>query len=222
MVSHQLQGDSSYNIPFALRLDGVLNEGALEQALSAIVNRHEVLRTRFPMRAGRVMQEILVSRHFKLAHLDLSGVEENHREAMLAEQLQSLANHRFDLAGDLPLEIRLIRLAPDQHVLAGVVHHIAFDGWSSGVFLRELAALYTAFIESRPTPLTPLAFQYADVALWQRGLQADPDGSYVHDLAYWRATLADTPELLDLPTDRPRSAMRQRRAGRVPIYSILP
>ena len=105
----QLQGDSSYNIPFALRLDGVLNEGALEQALSAIVNRHEVLRTRFPMRAGRVMQEILSADNFKLAHLDLSGVEENHREAMLAEQLQSLANHRFDLAGDLPLEIRLIR-----------------------------------------------------------------------------------------------------------------
>jgi len=160
------------------------------------------------MREGRAVQEILSADNFKLAHLDLSGVEEGRREGCAdraaAKGLPTIA---FDLAEDLP-QASLIRLAAGQHVLAGVVHHIAFDGWSSGVFLRELAALYTAFIENRPAPLTPLTLQYADVALWQRRLYADPHGSSAGDLAYWRTILAAAPELLDLPTDRPRSAMR--------------
>ena len=139
------------------------------------------------------------------------------REAALQERLAALAGHRFDLARELPLRVALFRLAADEHALALVVHHIAFDGWSVGVLFDELAALYAADAPEPAAVLPPLPLHYADVALWQRQRLAEPDGSLARELAYWREALAGLPAVLELPTDRPRAPDRPRRAGSVPL-----
>ena len=126
-------------------------------------------------------------------------------EAALPARLEALSRQRFDLALDLPITARLLRLGPELHVLAVVVHHIAFDGWSSAILLQELTSLYAAALEGSEAGLSPLPIQYADYALWQRRHH-----SAARDLDYWRAALAAAPEALSLPTDRPRGPRRGR------------
>jgi amino acid adenylation domain-containing protein len=189
----RLQQDSSYNIPVAFALRGELNVSAVELAIERIVARHEALRTRIVMTGGRPVQQILEATPLPLGRLDLSGLAPDAREGALREALAELNRQRFDLAAVPPIAMLLVTLAPEHHVLAAVVHHVAFDGWSAGVFLREFAAIYTALVAGEPDALAPLAVQYADFALWQRRQDR------VGDLRFWLEELEGAPAELELP-----------------------
>jgi amino acid adenylation domain-containing protein/non-ribosomal peptide synthase protein (TIGR01720 family) len=199
----QLQLDSSlYNIPAALRLVGSLDVAALEQSFQEIVQRHEALRTNFIAVDGQPTQIIHEEANWKLSIVDGRHLS-NQEAARLLEQ-QALAP--YDLANDCLLRATLIALSDTEHILSLCMHHIVSDGWSIGVFVAELTALYNAYAQGQPSPLSPLPIQYTDFALWQREwLQGEVLQS---QLSYWQASLADAPPLLALPTDRPRPAVQ--------------
>jgi amino acid adenylation domain-containing protein len=186
--------DASYNIPLAVRLTGPLDSDRLESALNTIVARHESLRTRFPAVDGRPHQEVVADSPVRLARVDASA-DRAAGDTRLAED----CNQPFDLATGPLVRAALVRFGPGDHVLGLVVHHIAMDGWSMSVLLHELSCLYSG------QPLPPLPVQYADFALWQREQHDGPAQDAL--VAHWRERLAGAP-VLDLPTDRPRPAVR--------------
>ncbi len=197
-------GGAAYNIPGALRLEGELDEEALERALAEIVCRHEALRTVFRQIEGRPAG-VLLDRAPALARIDLSSES----EALLLARED--AGRPFDLAAGPLARFSLLRLSEREHVLLVNLHHIAADGWSLGVWSRELSALYEAFAKGEPSPLPELPVQYADYAAWQREwLQGEVlEGQ----LSWWRERLGDLEEGLELPADRPRPAAPSYRGG---------
>ncbi|WP_107420956.1 non-ribosomal peptide synthetase [Streptomyces sp. CB03234] len=209
------EGDGSYNIQLAARLLGTVDTDALRDALRDVVERHESLRTVYPADGGVPRQHVLAADSFRF---DLDVRETT--EAGLDAELTELAGTRFDLAAQLPLRACLLRLAPREHVLALVLHHIAGDGSSLAPLARDLGTAYAARQAGRAPEFTPLPVQYADYALWQRqtlGSEDEPDSDYARQLGYWRTTLAGLPEELGLPTDRPRPAEARHPAGEVPL-----
>ncbi|BDH12380.1 hypothetical protein HOK021_35590 [Streptomyces hygroscopicus] len=211
---HQLEGPSpTYNMPFALRLSGELDVGALSAALNDVVARHETLRTVFPEAGGVPSQRVLAPDE---AVVELAAHQVT--EAGLSEALGAAAAYRFDLPCEPPLRADLFALAADQHALLLVLHHIAGDGWSNVPFARDLSAAYTARCSGRAPHWAPLPVQYADYALWQHdllGSEDDPDSLISAQVAHWTRTLDGLPEQLDLPTDRPRPAVTAHRGGSV-------
>ncbi|GAB2714323.1 non-ribosomal peptide synthetase [Kitasatospora kifunensis] len=206
----QMQPDSTeYLMAVRLRLRGALDAAALRRALDELVARHEVLRTRYATLDGEPVQVIDEPGPMALRSVELrAGDAEGH----LAELVTEAGALRFDLATEQPVRALLARLTDDEHVLLLTVHHIASDGWSENVLIGELDALYAAFAAGLPTPLPPLAVQYADYASWQREQLAGPGLS--RQLDYWRETLAElTP--LELPTDRPRAPLRSGEGATV-------
>jgi hypothetical protein len=207
-------GSSVYNIPSVLRLEGELDVEALEAALNALVERHEVLRTRFGVEEGDPVQVIAPALKVPLPVDDLSSVPQKDREAELQQRVQSETGAPFDLAQGPLLRARLLKLGEQTHVLALTLHHIISDGWSMGVLMRELSALYTASCQGESSPLPALPVQYADYAIWQREwLQGEV---LEKQLSYWREQLKDLP-VLDLPTDRPRPVMQSSRGALVQL-----
>jgi amino acid adenylation domain-containing protein len=209
------QGTAAYNVSTALRLSGSLDEAALEDALNALVQRHEVLRTTFDSVDGEPLQIIAADSGFRLQHVDLSGLEQDARDSALAVYKNEEAQAPFSLAKGPLIRGRLIRLEPELHVLLITMHHIVSDVWSMGVFLRELAALYGARREGEPSPLRPLAIQYADYAQWQREWLKGP--VLEKQLAYWRDRLDGAPPVLELPADRPRPDVQSFRGERFSV-----
>ncbi len=209
---HQFGGDGSvYNIPEAWRLLGRLDVPALERSFNEVVRRHEVLRTTYPIEGGRVLQAIAPALHLDLAMADLRALSPDTQATEARRLTFGEAALPFDLARGPLIRTALLRLAPDEHVLLLTQHHIVSDGWSMGVFVRELAALYRAFCTGEPSPLAPLAIQYADFARWQRGwLRGEV---LAHQLAHWRLRLAGAPALLELPADRPRPSVQTFRGA---------
>ncbi|MEV1177335.1 condensation domain-containing protein, partial [Nonomuraea sp. NPDC049784] len=213
-------GSAEYNVPVGLRLTGALDVEALSAALDAIVERHEVLRTRLVTDAdGLAHQVVDPSTGFGLEVVDLSGDPEGFSRA--EELVAADAVAPFDLAVGPLFRGRLIRLGPDDHVLSLCLHHVVSDEWSAGVLRRELTVLYEAFRAGAPSPLAPLPVQYADFAVWQREwLQGEVlEGQ----LGYWRERLEGAP-VLELPTDRPRPAVRSSTGDsvsfRVPAETV--
>ena len=202
----------SYNIGLAVRLAGRLDAAALAAALSEVVRRHEALRTRFASRDEAAVQVIDPPWPVTLEPLAVAADE-------AGEQACAILQQRFDLAHDRLLRVALLRLAADRHVLVLAMHHIVSDGWSIGVLVREVEALYAAFAQGRPSPLPELPVQYADYAVWQRRWLAD--GALERQLAYWTRQLAGAPAALELPTDRPRPAVPSFR-GAVHHFTIDP
>ena len=211
----QLQpGTAAYNIPQAWRLSGALDRSALERALFRIVERHEVLRTRYLAGDRDVVQRVSPT-SFSLPVIDLSGRAESEREELWRARAEALAAAPFDLSNDLPLRGELLALSPREHVLFVCGHHIAWDGWSLGVFFRELSALYGAYAGGAPDPLPELAVQYGDYARWQR---ASLTGEALESqLRYWSERLAGTTGVLALPTDRPRPAVKGYRGAHLGV-----
>ncbi|MFB2880052.1 non-ribosomal peptide synthase/polyketide synthase, partial [Floridanema aerugineum] len=203
----QLEPNSAlYNIPAALRLEGTLCVTALEQSFREIVQRHEALRTNFIAVDGQPTQIIHEEANWKLSIIDGRDLSNQESESALAELLQQQANAPFDLANDCLLRATLIALSDTEHILSLCMHHIVSDGWSIGVFVAELVALYDAYAQGQPSPLSPLPIQYTDFAIWQRNwLQGEVLQT---QLSYWQDQLADVPPLLALPTDRPRPAVQ--------------
>ena len=201
----QMEPDSAaYNMPFAMRLKGRLDVEALERSFNEIVQRHEALRTTFPAAAGQPMQVVAPRLNLRLETIDLREFPESEREPEARRLVAAEVQRPFDLAVGPLLRIGLIRLDEQDHIVLLTIHHIVSDGWSSGVFTREISALYPAFSTGKPSPLPPLPIQYVDFAHWQRlRLQSEVLES---QLSYWKRQLGGAPGLLDLPTDRPRAS----------------
>ncbi|HET6230447.1 MAG TPA: amino acid adenylation domain-containing protein, partial [Longimicrobiaceae bacterium] len=197
-------GGAAYNMPAALRLSGALDVRALDAALGEIVARHESLRTTFAAVDGRPVQVVAPAQPFTLPVEDVPASDEAAREAEVHRRASEEATRPFDLAAGPLFRASLLRLGEREHVLLLAMHHVVSDGWSMGVFVRELTALYEAFGAGRPSPLPPLAVQYPDFAAWQR--EHLSGAALDEQLAYWRGALAGAPALLELPTDRPRPA----------------
>ncbi len=214
---HHLEGPSAtYNIPLALRLCGVLDRAALQAALADVVARHESLRTVFPQAEGVAYQQVL---DVDAACPELAVTETT--TAQLPGVLAAAARYQFNLASEPPVRAQLLVLAPEEHVLLVVVHHIAGDGWSLGPLWRDLAAAYAARCRGQAPGWAPLPVQYVDYTLWQHQLlgdHADPDSLFAAQVAYWIATLAGLPEQLTLPTDRPRPATSSHHGGHVTVW----
>ena len=204
---------AAYNIPFGARLKGVLDVPALRQALRAIVSRHECLRTTFVEVDEVPMQVVQGDFSVPLPLTDLSGLPEVERE--LRRLAGQEARTPFNLERGPLLRAQLLRVDPEEHVLLLTVHHIVSDGWSMGVLLKELAALYRAGVAGAPSPLPELPLQYADYAEWQRRqLRSD---KLERQLAYWVQRLAGAPPVLELPTERPRSETTSGRGSRATL-----
>lgn len=200
---NQFEANSSvYNLSFPVRLTGSLNVTVLEQSLKEIVRRHEALRTAFVTVEGQPLQAIMPSVTLALPVVDLRELSEVEREAKVLKLANEEAQQPFDLTQGSLLRAILLQLGEMDHVMLFTMHHIISDGWSIGVLVRELAALYEAFYAGKPSPLPELSLQYADFAIWQREwLQ----GKVLEaQLNYWKQQLRGSPPILELPTDRPR------------------
>ena len=223
------RGGGTYVIPLAVRLSGTLDRAALEAALCDLAGRHESLRTLFPERMG-VPRQLIVEAAAARPRLEVGTLE----EAGVAAALTAMAGRGFDLAGELPLRAHLFALDGsagsaagvgravrcEEHVLVVVLHHIAGDGWSLGPLSRDLAAFYRARCAGVAAELAPLAVQYADYTLWQQAVLGDEDDAssvLSRQLVFWKETLKDLPEQIDLPGDRPRPAVASHRGGQVPL-----
>ena len=205
-------GSAVYNAPSALRLEGALDEPALERALAGVVRRHEALRTTFASGPEGPVQVIAPARPPTLHRIDLSGLPAGLRGAALDAVAGAEAALPFDLAAGPLLRTTLVRSAAGDGALLLTAHHIVTDGWSADVLLQELVALYGTAATGRPAPLPELAVQYADFALWQRRWLAGARREAL--LAWWRERLAGAPTGLELPTDRPRPAAQTFRGRR--------
>ncbi len=205
-------GGTAWNIPTPVRLRGFLNVAALERALAEIVRRHESLRTTFEERDGEPVQVVAPVGGFRLPEADLSMLLGEIREAELLRLVES-SKRPFDLDRGPLLRVALVRLDRQENAVLLDMHHIVSDGWSFGVFFRELGALYGAFREGRSSPLPELSIQFGDFAVWQRGLLR---ASALDDqLSWWRERLAGSPPVLELPTDHPRPAVQSHRGRSV-------
>jgi amino acid adenylation domain-containing protein/non-ribosomal peptide synthase protein (TIGR01720 family) len=208
-------GSALYNLPVAVHLVGELNEAALRHTLNEIVRRHEMLRTRFAMLDDAPVQVIAEQLELTLPITDLTELPAAEREAKAQQLAQDEARTPFDLSTGPLIRASLIRLDATDHILLFTMHHIASDGWSMGVLINEVAALYTAYIQNQPSPLPELTIQYADFAHWQR--QWLQQGALEKQLAYWKLQL-NTPGILELPTDWPRLAGKTSRGATQAFY----
>jgi amino acid adenylation domain-containing protein/non-ribosomal peptide synthase protein (TIGR01720 family) len=202
-------GSATYNIAAAVRLSGVLDAAALERSLSEVVRRHEALRTTFPTVDGLPVQRIAEPHALQLPLVDLSELSEAEREV---ERLASEeAQQPFDLSVGPLLRAQLLRVSAEEHVVLMTMHHIVSDGWSMGLLVREVAALYEAYRSGQESPLTELPIQYADYAVWQREWLS---GEVLEkELSYWREQLAGAPPVLELPTDHVRPPVQTFRGA---------
>ncbi|HEV8581882.1 MAG TPA: non-ribosomal peptide synthase/polyketide synthase [Thermoanaerobaculia bacterium] len=207
-------GSPAYNILTAVRLIGRLDAEALARSLTEIVRRHAALRSFFTEREGRPAQVVAAAQPVALPRVDLASLPAEERESEAERLALELGSRPYDLERGPMLRALLLRLGAEEHTALFGMHHIASDGWSMGVLIREISVLYAAFREGRPSPLPELPIQYFDYARWQRDwLQGE---ILERELAYWREALAGV-EPLQLPADRPRPPVQTFRGARFPV-----
>jgi amino acid adenylation domain-containing protein len=208
----QLDPDrADYHLHTAWQFTGDLNLAALQQALDAIVAHHEVLRTNFISDRDRPLQVIRSERSVELLLLDCQSYPQPDRDREIARRLQQECLRTFDLERDLMLRGCVLQIDRHEQILLVVLHHIAFDGWSMGIFTAQLQELYVAFCHDRLPQLPDLPIQYADFAVWQR--QYLQDEVLATHLNYWQQQMSGAPALLSLPTDRSRPAIQTFSGG---------
>ncbi|MBX7223432.1 MAG: amino acid adenylation domain-containing protein, partial [Blastocatellia bacterium] len=208
----QLEPDSGdYNMPMVLRFQGELNVTALIRAFGMVEKRHEILRTRFVEIDGKPFQTVEDDGFFDWQITDVS----NKQESEIKREIGEFCRQPFDLQHQPPLRSRLYGKSKTDHLLVLVLHHIAADGWSAGVLLREVAEVYRAACSNRFPQLEPLPIQFADYALWQRNLEAA--GQLTRQLDYWKTKLGGELPVLHLPLDRPRPAVQTFNGADVSI-----
>ncbi|MEH1824935.1 MAG: amino acid adenylation domain-containing protein [Nostoc sp.] len=217
----QLQGPSaSYNMPIALQLDGNLNIDALHSSLVYLLNRHDSLRMYFPTVAGQPQIAIQNLDDIEVLTIqDGRNLDEHPQSPTIKHFIDAHAQEPFDLSTGPLFKAKLLQLKEQKYVLLINMHHIISDGWSMGVFVRELRQVYTAFSQGQIPNLSPLPIQYSDYANWQRNwLQGEVLETQIN---YWKNQLQDAPPLLELPTDYPRPALQSYRGDR-DRYSLSP
>ena len=206
-------GRATYNIPLNFQLEGPLDVNALRSALDYLVERHEVLRTTFEARDGEPQQVVRSAGGFALRVVDLRGSAEP--EKAIPGLVEEEGNRPFDLGTGPLLRATLVQLGAEKHVLLLTVHHIAADGWSFGIILREISIAYASFVRGADPSLPELPIQYADFSVWQRdSLTSD---AFDAKLAYWTKQLAPPLPTLDIPTDTVRDPDRARTAQRTMV-----
>ena len=222
-LSRWLPESPVYNIPAVLRLRGALDVTVLERSLTALIQRHEILRTVFVQEAGQLVQHVMPSLPLSLPAVDLCALSGEQQKERVQQIIREKARVIFSLERGPLLLIQLVDLAENEHILVLVLHHIIMDGWSQDIFMRELAAYYQFFsvgstiVQQRltdanpaasllPDPLPTLAYQYRDYSLWQRNWLRGEE--LEKQLRYWQTQLADAPAVLDLPTDRLRPSVQ--------------
>ncbi|MEU4345755.1 amino acid adenylation domain-containing protein, partial [Nocardia sp. NPDC023852] len=210
---------TAYNLPIVVRLTGLLDVSALRAAIADLVGRHEVLRTVYPAVDGDPVQLILSP-----TQAELSLMERSVAAVDVEPAVAELVSTQFDVTGEVPVRVALFEIedaaATPEYVIAMVVHHIAGDGWSVGPLVRDLMTAYVARSAGESPSWAPLEVQYADYSVWQRellGSEDDPGSMMSDQVAYWRTALADLPEQLDLPVDRPRPAMQSFAGSTVEV-----
>ncbi|ORI23160.1 non-ribosomal peptide synthetase [Rhodococcus sp. 1168] len=204
---------AAFNIPLAMRLSGDLDVSALQSALIDVINRHEALRTMFPD-SDEGPSQVIVPVSALLLDLGPEWVVPEQAHARVFE----FVGRGFDVAREVPLRVKLFQLGEHDFVLAFVVHHISGDGGSTAPMSRDIAVAYAARREGQEPGWSPLEVQYADYTLWQQevlGSEGDPDSLISRQLRYWTEALADLPDLLELPTDRPRPPVQSSRGAAV-------
>ncbi|CAC5339867.1 MULTISPECIES: non-ribosomal peptide synthetase [Planktothrix] len=199
----------AYNECPAIRLTGNLNIDILEQSLNAIIQRHEILRTTFPMVEGKPIQKIAPFLKVNLLKVELKDLPIEKVEEIVAQELQK----PFDLTQSPLLRFTLFDLGYEDYILVPVIHHIIIDGWSKGILFKELSSFYQALLSNSTASLPELTIQYADFAVWQRQwLQGEV---LANQLNYWKKQLAAAPPLLELPTDKPRPPIPSFRGSSI-------
>lgn len=195
-------GTALHNIPVALKITGELNPKDVEQAFKTIIERHETLRTVYADEGEQTVQRVRDQVEFKLEQVDMTGHPLSSRSVAVTQAVFEQSARTFDLSQDVMIRACVYRVAEVEHLLFINMHHIATDGWSTGILLQEFVTLYQAYSNKQPNPLKSLPVQYADFAHWQRNHidQAVLD----NQLKYWQQQLHDLPVLHQLPTDRPR------------------
>ncbi|MBF4999673.1 non-ribosomal peptide synthase/polyketide synthase, partial [Nocardia sp. BSTN01] len=214
---------AAYNVPIAVRLSGALDVSALRAAMADLVARHEILRTVYPQTDQGPVQVILPAAQ-AIPELELRVVD----AAAVESEVVALINGSFDVTTEVPVRVALFEVRSDsdtetasgtgEYVLAMVVHHISGDGSSVGPLTRDLMTAYAARAAALAPNWAPLAVQYADYSIWQRellGSEDDPDSLASKQVAYWKQALAELPDQLDLPSDRPRPAVQSFAGGKV-------
>ncbi|RUT04337.1 hypothetical protein DSM106972_045650 [Dulcicalothrix desertica PCC 7102] len=197
------QSSLNYNEIFAVQLIGLLDIDVLEQSINEIIRRHELLRTSFSVVDGQPFQFITPDVTVKVLVVD--------RQAEIQQLIDEESLRSFDLAKAPLLRCVIMRVSEQEHILLFTIHHIVSDAWSIGVFVREFAALYTAFLDKKPSPLPELPIQYADFAVWQRQwLQGETLETL---LTYWKKQLGNNLPILQLPTARPRTEIKTNRGA---------
>ncbi|MGQ4618174.1 amino acid adenylation domain-containing protein, partial [Nocardia sp. R7R-8] len=202
---------SVYNIPAAIRLSGDLDVAALRHAVADLVARHETLRTIYPETPDGPVQRVLAP-HEVPVDLTPAQIGDEH----VADEVQRIVAAGFDVTVDVPFRAKLLQLAGTEYVLVFVAHHISADGWSMRPLTRDLMLAYVARSGGQEPSWAPLPIQYADYALWQRdalGADDDPESLAGAQLAYWTTELADLPDELNLPADRPRPSAQSFAGG---------
>jgi len=209
----QLEPNSAaYNIPRVLRLTGSLDTRALQQSIDTIVARHEILRTSFLVDQGKPALSIASSATLKIPVFDVSHLATEAREEKAKELARRETDRSFDLTHAPLFRLGLVKLGAEDHILLLTMHHIVSDGWSIGVFMRELVICYNAMTTDASPELPKLMMQYVDFAAWQR--QRLSGAALQKQLDYWHKQLAGAPAVIDLPFDRPRPPLRTFRGAR--------
>ena len=208
-------GNTAFNVPRVFRLLGPLDLAALQTAMNRVIERHAVLRTVYRVEAGEVRQVVRSGAELTVERREASGATAEERLGDALAAAKDFSERPFDLATDLVIRALVVHLAPGEHVLVAVLHHIVSDNWAEWVFFRELGEVYSALVSGRPAELPALRVDYADYATWQRSWMQ----GVVKDelLAYWRSRLSGAPPLLALPLDRPRGSAPSNRGAVEPL-----
>jgi amino acid adenylation domain-containing protein len=204
-------GNPTYNVPIAVRLRETVNHEALVASLNEIIRRHEILRTFFVEEDGQPFQVVVPGLTLAVPFTDLQNPGEAEPQAIIADLIQQEARQPFDLKQVPLLRAQLLKSGQADYIFLLTMHHIITDGWSLGLFLNELTALYEGFCEARPVQLPELPVQYADFAAWQKNRLSGP--VLERQLAYWKKQLAGAPPLLQLPLDHPRGPVERFRGA---------
>jgi amino acid adenylation domain-containing protein len=207
-------GNSAYHMAAGVWLEGPLRHEELRRALQQLVQRHEILRTSFHAEAEGPVQRVHEAVELELPVVEVAGQHREERRQQARQRAIEEARRPFQLESLPLLRAVLVKVGPEEHLLTVVLHHIIADGWSVAVVVRELGALYQAQVEGREAQLPELAVQYGDYARWQRQALVPV---VQQQLEYWKQQLSGAPEVLALPTDKPRPAVQSYRGGRVAV-----